>query len=217
MQVRIDVIFDTVCPWCYIGKHRLEKALARRPEVQAEIRWRPFLLNPEMPAGGVDRQVYLERKFGSIYRIQRVHGAAKQAAAAEGITLNLDAIRRTPNSMNSHRLIHFASGSTRQAELVQAIFHAYFVRGQDIGDIRTLRQIAEDCGLPGREVETYLWSGGGTSIIESDNTRVHRLGVSGVPCFIFEESYAVAGAQEPDMLARLIDIARESEPETASR
>ena len=215
--MRIDVIFDTVCPWCYIGKHRFERALARRPDVRPEIRWRPFLLNPEMPPGGLDRQVYLERKFGSSYRAQRVHGAAKQAAAAEGIPLNLDLIRRTPNSINSHRLIHYAAGSCQQGALVEAIFEAYFRYGQDIGDIGVLRRIAEACGLPGRDAEAYLWSGAGTPAIESENARVHRLGVSGVPCFIFEERYAMAGAQDADMLARLIDIAHESELESASR
>lgn len=215
--MRIDVIFDTVCPWCYIGKHRFERALALRPDVHAEIRWRPFLLNPEMPAGGLDRQVYLERKFGSAYRIQRIHGAAMMAGQAEGITFDFDAIKRTPNSVNSHRLIYFAAGSTRQAALVEAIFHAYFVDGQDIGDIPVLRRLAEACGLPGDDVEGYLRSGAGAAAIETENARFHRLGVSGVPCYILDDRYAVAGAQEPDMLARLLDIAQGAELETVSQ
>ncbi|MTJ80562.1 MAG: DsbA family oxidoreductase [Telmatospirillum sp.] len=215
--MRIDVIFDTVCPWCFIGKRRFERALALRPEVRAEVRWRPFLLNPEMPPGGLDRQVYLERKFGSNYRIQRIHGTAQQAGDSENITFNFDLIRRTPSSINSHRLIHLAASSTRQASIVEAIFQAYFVKGLDIGEIPVLRAIAEDCGLPGDEVEDYLQGDAGIGAIELENARFHRLGVSGVPCYILDDRYAVAGAQEPDMLARLLDIAQGTELETASR
>jgi predicted DsbA family dithiol-disulfide isomerase len=215
--MRIDVIFDTVCPWCYIGKHRFERALALRPEVRAEIRWRPFLLNPEMPASGLDRQIYLERKFGSTYRIQRILSAAKQAGEGDGILFNFQDIKRTPNSINSHRLIHFASDSTRQASLVESIFKAYFVDGQDISEIPVLQRIAQSCGLSGDEVEDYLNSDASMSAIETENARFHRLGVSGVPCYILDERYAVAGAQEPDMLARLLDIAQGAELETASR
>ena len=215
--MQIDVIFDTVCPWCYIGKHRFERALALRPEVRPEIRWRPFLLNPEMPSGGLDHQVYLERKFGSAYRINRIHGAAMQAGQADGISFNFEAIKRTPSSINSHRLIHFAAGSTRLTGLVESIFEAYFSRGLDIGEIGVLRHLAEACGLPGDEVEDYLRSGAGITAIESENARFHRLGVSGVPCYILDDRYAVAGAQEPDMLARLLDIAQGAEMETVSR
>jgi predicted DsbA family dithiol-disulfide isomerase len=212
--VRIDIVFDTVCPWCYIGKHRLERALALRPDVVPEIRWRPFLLNPEMPLGGVDRQVYLERKFGSSYRIHRLQSAAAVAGQAENIPFNFGAIRRTPSSVNSHRLIHCAAGSTRQGEVVEAIFQAFFVEGQDISDIAVLLSIAEACGILDPRVEDYLVSGAGASAVETEDGRMHRLGVSGVPCFIFDDRYAVAGAQEPDLLARLIDIAREAELET---
>jgi predicted DsbA family dithiol-disulfide isomerase len=215
--MRIDVIFDTVCPWCYIGKHRFERALALRPDVRAEIRWRPFLLNPEVPSTGLDRQIYLERKFGSSYRIQRIHSAAQQAGEGEGILFNFDAIKRTPNSVNSHRLIHLAADSTRQAIIVEAIFKAYFVHGQDIGDISVLVQLAESCGLPTQEVEEYLRSDAGVSAIDTENARFHRLGVSGVPCYVLDDCYAIAGAQEPDMLARLLDIAQGADLETASR
>lgn len=215
--MRIDVIFDTVCPWCFIGKHRFERALGLRPDVRAEIRWRPFLLNPDMPPGGIDRQVYLERKFGSNYRIQRIHGTAAQAGEGENIRFNFDQIQRTPSSINSHRLIHLAADTTRQAAVVEAIFQAYFVFGQDIGDIEILCEIARSCGMPKRDVHDYLLSDAGIGAIELENARFHRLGVSGVPCYILDDRYAVAGAQEPDMLARLLDIAQGAELETASR
>ena len=206
--MRIDVVFDTVCPWCFIGKHRLERALRLRPEVRAEIRWRPFLLNPEMPADGLDWQLHLERKFGSSYRIQRIHGAIAAAGEAEGIAFDFNAIARIPNSVNSHRLIQWAAGTGRQAALVEAIFGAYFVRGQDIGNSAVLAKLALACGLPADEAESFLDSDEGASEVQGENARVHRLGVGGIPCYIFDGRYAVAGAQEPDMLARLVDIAR---------
>ena len=213
--MRIDVVFDAVCPWCFIGKHRIERALAQRPDVAAEIRWRPFLLNPELPPGGIDRQAYLERKFGSNYRIQRIHAAALQAGQGEGIAFNFDAIRRMPNSMNAHRLINFAG--SHQSNIVEALFQAYFVEAIDIGDIPSLVRIAAEQGLNPSEVDSYLHSGAGILQVETENARMHRLGVSGVPCYIFEEQYAIAGAQEPEIIARLLDIAREAQLETASR
>lgn len=214
--MRIDIVFDTVCPWCFIGKQRFERALALRPGVKAKLRWRPFLLNPDMPREGMDREVYLERKFGSSYRIQRIHGAAQTAGESEAIAFAFDRITRTPSSLNSHRLIQWAADSGRQTALVEAVFRAYFEQGQDIGDISVLCAIAAAQGLSGVEAEDYLSSEAGYTAVESENARMHRLGVSGVPCYILDERYAVAGAQEPDMLARLIDIACEADMESVS-
>jgi predicted DsbA family dithiol-disulfide isomerase len=215
--MRIDIVFDTVCPWCFIGKHRLERALQLRPEMRAEIRWRPFLLNPELPADGLDWQVHLERKFGSAYRIQRIHGAISTAGEAEGIGFNFDAIQRIPNSMNSHRLVQWAASSGRQSDLVEAMFQAYFVKGRNIGDITVLTSIARGVGMSAADTKDFLESDAGFSSVEAENARVHRLGVGGIPCYIIDGRYAVAGAQEPDMLARLLDIAHgEAEMATAS-
>jgi predicted DsbA family dithiol-disulfide isomerase len=214
--VRIDVVFDAVCPWCFIGKHRLERALAMRPDVAAEIRWRPFLLNPELPPAGIDRQSYLERKFGSNYRIQRIQAAAQQAGQSEGIDFNFEAITRMPNSMNAHRLINYAESSGQQSAIVEALFRAYFIDGRDIGEIGILAEIAAGQGLDRREVESYLRTNAGIMPVESDNARMHRLGVSGVPCYIFDERYAIAGAQEAEIIARLLDIASENEMESSS-
>jgi len=227
VALRIDIVFDAVCPWCFIGKHRLERALAMRPNVVAEIRWRPFLLNPELPAHGIDRQAYLERKFGSNYRIQRIHAAAQQAGQSEGIDFNFDEIARMPNSLNAHRLINFAATSDAkfdfatngdvQGDVVEALFRAYFIEGRDIGDISTLISIATAQGLDAREVDRYLHGNAGILPVETDNARMHRLGVSGVPCYIFDDRYAIAGAQEAEIIARLLDIACEAEFETSSR
>lgn len=215
--MRIDIVFDAVCPWCFIGKHRLERALAMRPDVVAEIRWRPFLLNPELPAHGIDRQSYLERKFGSNYRIQRIHAAAQQAGQTEGIDFNFDAITRMPNSLNAHRLINYAALGGHQSDVVEALFRAYFIDAVDIGELDNLVRIAVAQGLDGREVERYLHGNAGILPVETDNARMHRLGVSGVPCYIFDDRYAIAGAQEAEIIARLLDIACETELATSSR
>jgi predicted DsbA family dithiol-disulfide isomerase len=215
--MRIDVVFDTVCPWCYIGKHRLQRALAQRPGLRADLRWRPFMLNPDMPEDGLDRNVYLERKFGSSYRIQRIHSAAVTAGKQEGIEFDFDGMTRMPSSIKSHRLIQWAGTSDRQEPLVEAIYQAFFLKGQDIGQTPVLAAIAESVGLAGDAAAAFLDSNAGTSAVETEFAHIHRLGVSGVPCFILDEAYAVSGAQEPDILARLLDVARETEVETASR
>ena len=212
----IDVWSDVVCPWCFIGKRRIERALAQRPEISAEIRWRAFLLNPEMPSTGIDRQTYLERKFGSSYRIQRILGAASLAAEAENIHFNFDLMERTPSSVNSHRLIHQASLSGCQSEMVEAVFNAYFVHGLDISDIDVLCRLGEDCGLDAVELRGYLQGGAGVAAIRTENAHIHRLGVSGIPCYFFNERYAVSGAQDLEILTRMLDIAREHEMETAA-
>lgn len=206
--MRIDVVFDTVCPWCWIGTRRLRRALAKRPLVRAEIRWRPFLLNPELPPEGMDRKTHLERKFGSAHRVQRVFGAVLAAAEAEGMKLDLGAIAKTPSSLASHRLIRFAEREPCRDDLVEAIFAAYFAEGRDIGDPAVLEAIGTAHGLPASPLRAWI-AATETHDAGSGNARAHRLGVNGVPCFIFDERYAIAGAQEPDILARLVDLAAE--------
>lgn len=211
--MRIEFIFDTVCPWCYVGKRRFERALKARPHARVDILWRPFLLNPDIPLDGVDRRAYLDRKFGGQARVQRIHGAVAAAGKAEGIEFSFDRILRTPNSLNSHRLIRFAGSLGREAETVEALYAAYFTQGQDIGDIELLLDIAAGLGLPEQDTARYLYSDADINAVMNDNARAHRMGVNGVPCIILDGSYALAGAQEPDILLRLIDIVRESETE----
>lgn len=213
--MRIEFIFDTVCPWCYVGKRRFERALAQRPGTRAEITWRPFLLNPDIPPEGIDRRAYLDRKFGGPARVNRIHAAVASAGAAEGIEFVFDRITRAPNTLNSHRLIRFAGDFGRQSEVVEALYRAYFVEGQDIGLIPVLTLIGEKLGLPGQALEDYLRSDADVAAVMNDNARAHRQGVNGVPCLILDGAYALAGAQEPDILLRLIDIARQSEAELA--
>lgn len=211
--MKIEYIFDTVCPWCYVGKRRFERALARRPDTRADIQWRPFLLNPDIPPEGIDRRAYLERKFGGPARVQRVHSAVASAGEGEGIEFAFDRILRTPNTMNSHRMIRFAGSFNRQAETVEALYRAYFCEGRDIGQMDELLEIAVIAGLPRAELKYYMESDTDVAAVLNDNARAHRLGVNGVPCLVLDGQYAVAGAQEPDVLLRLIDIAREAEAE----
>lgn len=213
--MKIEFIFDTVCPWCYVGKRRFERALAQRAGTRTEIVWRPFLLNPDIPPEGIDRRAYLDRKFGGPARVNRIHAAVAAAGAAEGIAFAFDRITRAPNTLNSHRMIRFAAGFGRQPEVVEALYRAYFVEGLDIGLVPTLVALGERLDLPGIELEEYLRSEADVSAVLNDNARAHRQGVNGVPCLILDGSYALAGAQEPDILLRLIDIARQSETELA--
>ncbi len=213
--MRIEYVFDTVCPWCYVGKRRLERALALRPETRARIIWRPFLLNPDLPPEGIDRRVYLDRKFGGNARVQRVHAAVAAAGKTEGIEFDFDSITRMPNSLNSHRLIRYAGSTGREAEVVEALYKAYFSQGLDIGDVEVLADLGASFGLEREPLLGYLASDADAASVLNDNARAHRLGVNGVPCLILDGSYALAGAQEPDILLRLIDIVRESQPEAA--
>ncbi|EME70865.1 polyketide biosynthesis dithiol-disulfide isomerase [Paramagnetospirillum caucaseum] len=213
--MRIEYVFDTVCPWCYVGKRRLERALALRPETRARIVWRPFLLNPDLPPEGIDRKTYLDRKFGGTARVQRVHAAVAAAGKSEGIVFDFESITRMPNSLGSHRLIRYAGASGREAEVVEALYAAYFSQGLDIGNVEVLADIGAASGLERDILAAYLASDADAASVLNDNARAHRLGVNGVPCLILDGSYALAGAQEPDILLRLIDIVREGQPEAA--
>ena len=213
--MRIEYVFDTVCPWCYVGKRRFERALAQRPDTRVRILWRPFLLNPDLPPEGIDRRTYLDRKFGGAARVQRVHSAVAAAGEAEGIKFDFDAITRMPNSLQSHRLIRYAGSIGREADVVESLYQAYFTLGLDIGDLDVLADVGARFGLERGPLMAYLSSDTDAVAVLNDNARAHRLGVNGVPCLILDSSYALAGAQEPDILLRLIDIVREGEAEAA--
>ncbi len=207
--MRIDIAFDTICPWCFIGKRRLERALAQRPFVRPRVTWRPFLLNPEMAQSGMDRQLYLERKFGSPLRVQRVLQTIRDSARPDGLDFDFDAMRRTPNSTASHVLVRKAQDGGCADKVVEALFQAYFCHGQDIGDTELLVQIGQASGLDPASLREALGADAEHQAVHSENLRLHRLGVSGVPCFIFADRYAVAGAQDADVLVRMLDLAVE--------
>ena len=205
--MQIQVIFDTVCPWCYIGKRRLEQALALRPHVGIDLVWRPFLLNREIPTEGIDRTAYLIRKFGSEARVRRIYGAIAQAGESVDIDFEFDRIDRTPNSVDSHRLIRFALRNGAEPRIVEILFFKYFIEGLDIGRQDILQEIGEGAGLDGNAIGGYLNSEEDIDFVYDQNNRAHRMGVNGVPAFVFNENMVISGAQEPQILARMIDAA----------
>jgi predicted DsbA family dithiol-disulfide isomerase len=204
--MHIDIVSDVICPWCYIGKKRLERALAARPEIPVSTSWRAFQLNPEMPAEGMERSAYLAAKFGGQAHAQRIYGAITAAGAGEGIPFAFDRIQRTPNTIDAHRLIRFASRSGRGGETVEALFRAYFTEGRDIGNRVTLAEIAEENGFDRGEVGLYLAGNSGRDEIQAEDRAARRLGINAVPCFILEGGYAISGAQEPEFFFPLFDL-----------
>ena len=211
--MQLDVIFDTVCPWCYIGKRRLELAIAMRPNCDVHIRWRPFMLNPDMPPGGIDRTAYLIKKFGSETRVRRVYGAIGEAGHSVEIDFAFDRIQRTPNSVSSHRLVRRAAGSIDVSPMVERLFEAYFIDGADIGDIDVLVDIAASYGLAADPIRRYLESDADVAEVYEENARAHRLGINGVPAFSFQGNMVISGAQEPEVLVRVLDAAKAGQPE----
>ncbi len=206
--MRIDVIADTVCPWCYIGKRRLERALARHDITDIELRWRPFQLNPGIAAGGRDRRSYLEEKFGGAERVSRMYGDIARTGAAERIDFRFDRIARTPNTVNAHRVILYAGRQGNQGAMVEALFRAYFSEGQDIGQIAVLADIAASVGIPRADALGYILSGDDTPSVLEEDLRARNLGVTGVPCFIIERKYAISGAQSPEVLTQVFELAK---------
>ena len=206
--MRIDIIFDAVCPWCYIGKRRLEAALAARPHLQVTWRWRPFMLNPEMPPEGVEREAYLIKKFGSESRVRRVHGSINEAGQSVKIPFAFERIRKTPSTVNAHRLMRFADTTGKADNAVEALFLDYFINGRDIGDLDVLVRIGTNLGCDEKELRSYLASSADVSLIFEENADAHRLGINGVPSFVFNDHLVISGAQEPPVLARLLDAAQ---------
>jgi predicted DsbA family dithiol-disulfide isomerase len=203
--MRIDIIADAVCPWCFIGKRRLERALADRPQRNVEVVWRPFFLNPDMPPEGMDRREYLVRKFGP-GRSGRIYSAVEQAGASEDIAFRFDRIARSPNTLDAHRLIQFAQQEGGQDPVVEALFRAYFLDGRDVGEIVVLADIAAESGLERTQVLDYLQSGADREQVVAQDEKARSLGVTGVPCFIIDRKYAISGAQLPEVFHQVFDL-----------
>jgi predicted DsbA family dithiol-disulfide isomerase len=206
-QLQVEVVHDLVCPWCYLGLHRLMRTLAVRPDLSAELIWRPFLLNPDMPRAGMSRSDYVARKFGGEDRARRLYASITDIGAAEGLIFRFERIRRTPSSIDAHRLVRWATAQGRGARMVEALFAAHFADGRDIGDWQVLIAIAAACGLDAMAAHAFLHSDAESDAIHAENLRAHRLGINGVPCFVVAGRHAIAGAQEPEVMARLLDIA----------
>jgi predicted DsbA family dithiol-disulfide isomerase len=206
-MVQIDIYSDPVCPWCFIGKRRLERTLAARDDITATLTWRPFQLNPDMPPQGMDRAVYLNSKFGGIERAEKFHDAIAEAGRSERIPFDLDAIQHTPNTLDSHRLIRFAGSYGPQADVVEALFSAHFLEGENIGDHGVLTRIAHAVGLDGHAVKAYLASSADRPEVAAEDLRARRMSIDAVPCFIIDGQYAISGAQEPEAFYPLLDLA----------
>ena len=203
--VRIDVVSDVVCPWCFIGKRRLEKALALRPGVAVEVHWRPYFLNDWIPREGMSREQYLTTKFGSPERYKGIAQRVTAAAAEEGLTYAADKMKRQPNTLDCHRLIRWAEGIGKAAEMKQKLMDLYFTQGADLTDRDTLVQAAADVGLDADTVREGLASDQDVAEIEQEAQSAKEAGIEGVPCFIFGGKFAVSGAQSPEYLADAID------------
>ena len=207
--MHIDIFSDTICPWCFIGKRRLERALAERPQADLTVRWRAFQLNPDMPADGMERQRYLELKFGGAAGAETVYARVRAAGESEGIAFAFDRIARTPNTVASHRLIRFAAGREREDAVVQALFDAYFLRGEDIGDPEVLSAAAAAGGLDPDEARAFLDGDAEAEAVRSEDATARQAGINGVPCFIFNGKYALSGAQPPEVMFQMFDLANE--------
>ncbi|MEL6643529.1 MAG: DsbA family oxidoreductase [Pseudomonadota bacterium] len=204
-MVKLDILSDPICPWCLIGKTQLDRALEDHPDHPFEIEWHPFQLNPDMPAGGMDRRAYLEGKFGGRDRAVAVYAQIAQAAEAAGIEMDLGAIQRTPNTLDAHRLIHWAGLEGRQTAIVSALFKAYFREGRDIGDPAVLLEIAEGAGLDRGMIDKLLTSDADAADIRARDEHARQRGVTGVPTFIVGNQHVVPGAQPPALWAQVIE------------
>jgi predicted DsbA family dithiol-disulfide isomerase len=214
LALTADVISDVVCPWCYIGKRRLEAALAtlsaREPALRTEVRWHPFQLNPDVPRAGVDRRAYLEAKFGAARRAREIYARVEAAAQTVGLALDFDRIARQPNTLDAHRLIAWAQGVEGEGVngLVEDLFRAYFVEGRDIGVRDELAAIAGAAGYDAEAVRTLLDSDRLAAEVAAADRRARELGIGGVPFYIFNGKVGVSGAQEPTVLLEAIASAR---------
>lgn len=206
LDIRIDVVSDVVCPWCYVGSKRLAQALAGLPDIAAEVHWRPFQLDPTIPPEGLDRKAYMRGKFGSDERIREVHDRLIQSTADAGIPFAFDRIAVAANTLDAHRLIRWAGaqGPAVQDRVVRALFKANFEDGRNIGDHAVLTEIAAAAGMDGVVVAALLPTDSDREEVRQEIAQAQRMGVTGVPCFLLENKYAVMGAQPTEALADAI-------------
>jgi len=210
----IDIVSDVVCPWCYLGKRRLEEALQKLGRTDATVRWRPFQLDESIPEQGLDRQAYMRGKFGDLSRLQSVHDRLVAYGKEVGADYDFEAIARAPNTLKAHRLIRWAGEAGVQDAVVDRLFRAYFEQGQDIGDVATLAEIAAESGLDREEIARRLASDEDEQAAQSEIDAWRRAGVTGVPFFIFNERLAVPGAEGVDTLVAAM-IEAENSPAAA--
>ncbi len=205
--MQIDIVSDTICPWCYIGKRKLESALNDRPDIEVELGWRPFQLNPHMPAEGMDRAEYLRAKFGGEDRAAQIYDAVAQAGLAVGIEFAFDRVERTPSTLDSHRLIRWATTAGCQDAVVEELFRRYFLEGADIGDAGVLTSVAAAGGMDAGLVADLLAGDADLELIRREDAMARQMGINGVPCFIIDRKYAISGAQDAPVFHKVFDLA----------
>ena len=204
-MIRIDIFADVVCPWCYIGEKRLQAALNQRPDVQVERHWQPFQLRPEMPAEGVDWQQFVDEKFGGMEKAGDMFSHVTQIGEELGIEFRFDRMTRAPNTVDAQRLILFANTRDLEWETAHALYYAHFTTGVDLNDIDTLVNIATQAGLEPDEARAFLESGDGLEVVQESQQVANQLGISGVPYFIFNNQFAVSGAQPVEIFLQVLD------------
>jgi predicted DsbA family dithiol-disulfide isomerase len=204
-SIQVEVVSDVVCPWCYIGKHRLEAAVALNPDIDVRINWRPYFLNDWIPREGIDRQTYLETKFGSVERYSVIAERIAAAAAMEGLPYAPDKISRQPNTLDCHRLILWSRSASDPGRVKQRLMELYFAEGADLTNPNILVDAAAECGMDGDLVRRLLASDADVDRIEGEANGAKEAGIDGVPCFIFGGSVIVTGAQSPEYLANAIE------------
>ncbi|NNE88479.1 MAG: DsbA family oxidoreductase [Silicimonas sp.] len=203
-MIKLDILSDPICPWCYIGKANLDRALEAHPDHPFEIEWHPFQLNPDMPSEGMDRRAYLETKFGGKENAVQVYSRIEEAAVAAGLAINFEGIKRTPNTINGHRLIHWAGLEGRQTAAVSRLFKAYFEEGADIGDDTVLLDIAEGIGLDRAMIERLLSTDADLEDIRARDAHARDRGVTGVPTFVIANQHVAPGAQPTELWTQVI-------------
>ncbi len=202
--IKLDIMSDPICPWCYIGKTHLDKALAENPQHPFVIEWHPFQLNPTMPRSGMDRREYLEHKFGGKEGAVRAYAPVVENAEAAGLKIDFEGMQRTPNTLDAHRLIHWAGIERKQNEAVDALFQAYFVDARDIGNPEVLADIADGIGMDASLITRLLQSDADLEEIRARDAHSRQMGISSVPTFIVAGKHAVPGAQPPELWAKVI-------------
>lgn len=205
----IEIYVDLICPWCLIGKRRLDRALAERPRMPVDLRWAAFQLNPDMPKGGMDRARYMAMKFGGADRAAQVYQMIERAARRDGLEVRFDRLRRTPNTADAHRMVRLADGYGLSTAMVDALFQAYFFEELDIGDREVLSALTARLGIDREEAARYLASDKDAVAVRNSDIQARQLGIQAVPYYIFNRRYGVAGAQEVETFLPLLDIAAE--------
>jgi predicted DsbA family dithiol-disulfide isomerase len=206
-MITLDILSDPICPWCYIGKAKLDRALAAQPEPTFDIRWRPFQLNPDMPSEGMDRHAYLEMKFGEDQALL-VYDRIRRTAEEAGLDVDFNRIERTPNTLDAHRLLRWARIEGRQNGVADALFRRYFVEGEDISDLRVLVDVARQVGLDAELVARLLDSAADVEEVREEDRQARAMGVTGVPTFLIGGRYVVPGAQDTESWLRVIEELR---------